>query len=75
MTSLRLNHYGDKIVAIGSVTGNRYEWIRPNQLALDVDERDVPELLTRKYKQGCDCSKYNGSFEAVQYLSYFEMNG
>lgn len=72
MVSLRLIHPGEKVVANGSVTGNRYEWIRPNRLVVDVDEGDVPELKALKYKQGCDCSKHGGSYEPIQHLPYFE---
>ena len=79
MALLRLNHLGDKVVAIGSVSGKRYEWRRPNRLEIkigqgedEIDERDVPELKEKKYKQGCDCSKHGGSYSPIEYLSYFE---
>ena len=51
------SNYPDRLIVIGSVSGERYEFPRGDSV-LQVDERDVPEMLT-KYFGGNSCCGSN----------------
>lgn len=54
------------IVYYGTVTGEKYEWSRAGAIA-SVDERDVPELLTKRLGAGSCCGTSNSNiiFELI----------
>lgn len=48
------SNYPDRLIVIGSVSGNRYEFPRGGA-TLEVDERDVPEMLQKMYGGNSCC--------------------
>lgn len=48
------SNYPDKLIVIGSITGTRYEFPKSGSQLL-VDERDVPEMLLKKFGGNSCC--------------------
>jgi hypothetical protein len=48
------SNYPDRLIVIGSVSGNRYEFPK-NGTILEVDEQDVPEMLKKTYGGNSCC--------------------
>lgn len=46
----------------GRVSGQRYEWVRAGAI-VDVDERDVPELLAKRGMKSCCGQEPNRYFQ------------
>lgn len=69
MTALIVDWPTGRLVFSGPSTGTKYGWeaARDGE-TVEVDEADVPELLTLTYRKGCNCTGGGGDNETKNYF-------
>jgi hypothetical protein len=62
-----VNKIGARVKMTGAVSGKQYDW-KKSGMAVDVDERDVPDLLKKRLgdKPCCGSSNLNYVFEIMK---------
>lgn len=68
--AVKINFAGDRLVFKGPISGRDYVYLTKDEDGLiDIDERDVDELIKIKQKNDCGCSKH-GTGHRVEYFLF-----